>query len=92
MVEIKQITAEEFLKSDNGFDYEDMLLLAKSLKTENRMDISDIAQTMIEFAKLHVQAALKAKIEAMEEHMNDGYSLDEIDSFTYNAYPLDNIK
>jgi len=47
---------------------------------------------MIEFAKLHVQAALKAKIEAMEEHMNDGYSLDEIDSFTYNAYPLDNIK
>ena len=92
MDEIKQITAEEFLKSDNGFDYEDMLLLEKSLKTENRMDISDIAQTMIEFAKRHVIAALKAKIEAMKEHMNDGYSLDEIDSFTYNAYPLDNIK
>jgi viroplasmin and RNaseH domain-containing protein len=48
-------------------------------------------EDMIEFAKLHVQAALKAKIEAMEEHMNCGYSLDEIDSFTYNAYPLDKI-
>ena len=47
---------------------------------------------MIEFAKMHVESALKAKIEAMEEHMNGGYSLDEIDSFTYNAYPLENIK
>ncbi len=47
---------------------------------------------MIEFAKLHVKAALKAKIEAMEEHIDGGYSLDEIDSFTYNAYPLENIK
>jgi hypothetical protein len=46
---------------------------------------------MIEFAKLHVKAALKAKIEAMQEHMNGGYSLDEIDSFTDNAYPLDKI-
>ena len=46
---------------------------------------------MIEFAKFHVEAALKAKIEAMQEHMNGGYSLDEIDSFTYNAYPLDKI-
>jgi hypothetical protein len=83
MDEIKQITAEEFLKSNNGFDYD----LAKSLKTEK-----DIQLAMIEFAKLHVQAALKAKIEAMEEHMDGGYSLGEIDSFTYNAYPLENIK
>lgn len=48
-------------------------------------------EQIMEFAKLHVEAALKAKIEAMEKHMNDGYSLDEIDSFTYDAYPLDKI-
>ena len=46
----------------------------------------------IEFAKLHVQAALQAKIEAMEKHDDSGYSLDELDSFTCNAYPLENIK
>jgi len=47
---------------------------------------------MIEFTKLHCESALKAKIQAMKEYMNDGYSLDEIDAFTYNAYPLTNIK
>jgi hypothetical protein len=59
----------------------------------NKHDMTDKQKSaMIEFAKMHVESALKAKIEAIEEHMNDGYSLDEIDSFTYNAYPLDNIK
>jgi hypothetical protein len=78
MDEIKQITAEEFLKSkgEEWFNLEE----------------SEILDIMIEFAKMHVESALKAKIEAMEEHMDGGYSLDEIDSFTYNAYPLDNIK
>jgi hypothetical protein len=48
---------------------------------------------MIEFAKLHVEAALKAKIEAMKEHHEDGgYSLSEMDAFTRNSYPLINIK
>jgi hypothetical protein len=92
MDEIKQITAEEFLINKNICNPKgDVFRLNLSrdchVKTEK-----DIQLAMIEFAKLHVQAALKAKIEAMEEHMNDGYSLDEIDSFTYNAYPLDNIK
>jgi hypothetical protein len=73
MVEIKQITAEEFLNDITNITYSQ-------------------EEMMIEFAKLHVQAALKAKIEAMEEHDDGGYSLGELDSFTYNAYPLDNIK
>jgi hypothetical protein len=54
--------------------------------------IAKYDEEKISFAKLHVEAALKAKIEAMEEYMNDGYDLEEIDSFTYNAYPLNNIK
>jgi hypothetical protein len=87
MVEIKQITAEEFLNSDNG------LYTAYSVKNkEGKFTPVCSYDKAIEFAKLHVQAALKAKIEAMEEHMDGGYSLDEIDSFTYNAYPLENIK
>jgi len=87
MAELKQITAEEFLNSDNG------LYTAYSVKNkEGKFTPVCSYDKAIEFAKLHVQAALKAKIEAMGEHMNDGYSLDEIDSFTYNAYPLDNIK
>jgi hypothetical protein len=47
---------------------------------------------MIEFAKLHVEAALKAKIKAMEYYHNDGYSLNEMDAFTNDSYPLENIK
>ena len=84
MAEIKQITAEEFLKSDNISD--------NTCYNFDGEDVGYYSQQMIKFAKLHVEAALKAKIEAMEEHMDGGYSLDEIDSFTYNAYPLENIK
>jgi hypothetical protein len=52
----------------------------------------EVVSIMIEFAKLHVEAALKAKIKAMEYYHNDGYSLDEIDAFTNDSYPLENIK
>jgi hypothetical protein len=42
---------------------------------------------------MHVQAALEAKIEAMREtYTYGGYSLDELNSFTKNAYPESNIK
>lgn len=73
------MTAEEFLDNCRG----------KAYYNESMNSYYTVA--MIEFAKFHVEAALKAKIEAMQEHMNGGYSLDEIDSFTYNAYPLDKI-
>lgn len=52
-----------------------------------------VKNALIEFAKFHVEEALKAKIEAMREEYNyGGYSLNELDSFTKNAYPLENIK
>jgi len=73
-------TAEEFLR-ENGCpeEYED------SFSQVSREDL-------IEFAKMHVEAALKKKITAMYEYSGDGYSLDEMDAFTKNAYPLENIK
>lgn len=48
---------------------------------------------MVEFARYHVERALKAKIEAMREFYDEGeYSLDEINAFTKKSYPLENIK
>ena len=53
----------------------------------------------IEFAKLHVQAALQAASEKAETRLNTNYSLDS-DNWDYsvdsssilNSYPLDKIK
>jgi hypothetical protein len=96
------MTAEEFLIDKYSCIYEKQCEGFKKLPKSRFLEMhitgringteQNVLEMMIEFAKLHVEAALKAKIEAMEEYMNDGYSLDEIDSFTYNAYPLDNIK
>ena len=49
---------------------------------------------MIEFAKMHVEAALKAKANAMTEksYEDSSYSMGELDAFTKDSYPLTNIK
>ena len=78
-------TAEEFLKQYNNHDH------SKSEGCSCRY--RDIV-ALKEFAKLHVEAALEAKIKAMamKNFYNDGYDLNELDAFTKNAYPLTNIK
>ena len=86
------ITAEEFLKKDNGFDDEDIKLLIKSLKTKNIMDISDIYVTMIEFAKIHVQAAIEAAFENSQVDWIDGEYWETNEKSILNAYSLTNIK
>ena len=91
-------TAAEFLKSDNGFDDNDMELLAKSLKTENRMDISDICQTMVEFVKLHREAVLKSVIENVDftdytyQSMQQGSTVEVDKDSILDAYPVTLIK
>lgn len=47
----------------------------------------DITQAMIEFAKLHVEAALKAAADDYSEA-----SSDIVQESIINAYPLDKIK
>lgn len=47
--------------------------------------VSNVKDTMIEFAKYHVEKALKAS------HSNFQLPEEEID-FTLDAYPLENIK
>ena len=64
-------------------------------KTDRMVCFSDdVQQAMIEFAKLHVEAALKeasekARLKELEIHLSDG-SVDK-DSIL-NSYPLENIK
>ena len=74
-------TAEEFLRKN--IDY----VLEKDCK-------EDVENAMIEFAKLHVEAALKVKGRAMQEMSNEdsSFSIDELNAFTKNCYPLSNIK
>lgn len=75
---MKQLpTAEEFLW--NG-----TIITQGDTEPYGRLPNDKVSLVMIEFAKLHVQAALNAACES------DGYDIDQ-DS-VLNAYPLDNIK
>jgi hypothetical protein len=60
----------------------------------DKHDSDDCVVMMIDFAKLHVEAALKAKVAAMKEvsYEDSSYSINELDSFTKHSYPLENIK
>jgi predicted nucleotidyltransferase len=75
----KKITAEEFLKK----------LDDASGTTWTESDI-DICKAFIEFAKLHVAAALKIASELEETNGTQGYKI--YPESILNAYPLDNIK
>jgi hypothetical protein len=59
-----------------------------------KSEITDYKAAMIEFAALHVEAALKSKVKEMTErsYEDSSYSMKELDSFTKNSYPLENIK
>jgi hypothetical protein len=53
----------------------------------------DIRQVMIEFAKMHVEAALKARDELYQTYYAEeiNWTEDNI-KFIKNSYPLENIK
>ena len=78
-------TAEEFIinrEVKQGF-----------LLTNNTEELNDIVKSHIEFAKLHVEEALKAAAEQAEiendwDNQKGNISKDSI----LNAYPLENIK
>lgn len=81
----KIITAEEFLKSQ-GCNY---------ILQKEKLYFSDVTKDdLIEFAKLHIKAALK---EASENIPGFGSSTDipdwgEVEKEVLNSYPLENIK
>jgi hypothetical protein len=70
-------TAEQFLSRDESGVFNE----------------ADITQAMIEFAKLHVEAALKAASENAQTECDDGGELGFVNKETIlDAYPLNNIK
>ena len=78
-------TAEDFLQDhlEISHFYDD--------KTENMVCYSDdVQKAMIEFAKLHVEQALKAASELEERDGTEGYKIYPDSILT--AYPLENIK
>jgi len=69
--------AEEFLKRDESGVFNE----------------ADIVQAMIEFAKLHVELALKAASEDAQTECDEGGELGFVNKETIlNAYPLTYIK
>lgn len=81
----KMPTAEEVI---------DKMVKFASVNDTINCTVYSLSQVMIEFAKLHVEAALKVKGKAMQEVSNEdsSFSIDELDAFTKNCYPLSNIK
>jgi hypothetical protein len=83
-------TAEEFLKNKVYITKDDIEDVHDSLIT--------VTNTMIEFAKLHVEAALKNASEKAKMQTRNKNKFDELNyniihkQSILNAYPLDNIK
>ena len=78
------ITAEEFLNKDYFYIIIDI--------RESPITPTDISQAMIEFAKLHVKAALKEADVKRSEFMSGGANYEEYQQAVLNSYPLENIK
>ncbi len=75
------ITAEEFLNKKFP-EFEDL---------DNGNIWTNIEDAMIEFAKLHVEKALKEVSKQTEKYMQHSWE-DEYKKGILNAYPLENIK
>lgn len=77
------LTAKQFLKFSETFE-EDYTTIS----------INDCEERMIEFARLHVEAALKEVTEKLYFRDSDGNCIksEESNKLVLNAYPLINIK
>ena len=60
-------------------------------KDKNGLPMS-FNEKMIEFAKYHVEQALKARDRLYQTHFNEINWTEENKKFIQNAYPLENIK
>lgn len=60
--------------------------------TDGLLNPFDVAEAMIEFAKMHVEAALKEASENAESYVIGGLTSEVDKESILNAYPLTNIK
>ena len=75
------MTAEEFLRNS-------------SVTSSDRYDFLSKQELMIEFAKMHVQEALKQALESIPclGSSTDTASYEDMKDAILNSYPLENIK
>ena len=66
------------------------LALNYEIGNTKRISIEDAKEAMIEFARLHVEAALKEASELEETNGTEGYRI--YPESILNSYPLDKIK
>ena len=78
-------TAEDFLKSKD-YNLGGNCELADGLLTNN------VIEDMIQFAKLHVEAALKEALENSETFMDGSSEFENFKNSILKAYSLENIK
>ena len=78
---MKTLTAEEFLRNS-------------SVTSSDRYDFLSKQELMIEFAKMHVQEALKQALESIPclGSSTDTASYEDMKDAILNSYPLENIK
>ena len=81
---MKALTAEEFLIEKNYPLYNNF----------GGLGMYYVKEAMIEFAKMHVQEALKQALESIPclGSSTDIPSIEEVEKAVLNAYPLDLIK
>lgn len=79
------LTAEEFLLKDNNYI---------DIATDYPKLHKAIQESMIEFAKMHVQLALKEALESIPclGSSSDIATYEEVEEAVLNAYSLENIK
>lgn len=84
-------TLEEFI-NDNGYP----VWYSETSETEGETVINyqDCKQIAIEFAQMHVEAALKEALESIPclGSSSDIATYEEVEDEVLNAYPLTNIK
>ena len=82
----KILTAEQFVRKE----LETLIFINKFEQGE----IDELISSHIEFAKLHVTAALKEALESIPclGSSSDIATYEEVENAVLNAYPLSNIK
>ena len=88
---MKALTAEEFLVRDELFKTP-LTEEEKHYYIDRIITYDDYIKGMIEFAKMHVEEALKQASENAESYVIGGLTSDVDKDSILNAYPLDLIK
>lgn len=80
-------TAEEFIEKYLDVDSDFMESIRLQMSKMSGFNFDNIPDLMIEYAKLHVKAALEAAQQVYRENTNDVFLDEETKQLIINAYP-----